>query len=136
MYCLWSVNSGSSEAGSNFNRLNAISIQLPAQRLATRKSATVLVYLLVHIESAIIEKRKTARTVQSIRSFSDCRLDEIRYWTTKAAVYRANGGSLWDTYARLMTIAMCILITKGQLPYNCRTAHHLFEIFQFQQHLS
>ena len=62
-------------------------------------------------------------------SFDDSQTDETRYWTTKAAVYKANGGSIWDTYARLMTIAMCIEIVTGKPPKFMRSEHHLFEIF-------
>ena len=62
-------------------------------------------------------------------SFCDSQVDEIRYWTTKAAAYNAKNGSLWDTYARLMTIAMCVENLKHQPPKPMRSEHHLFEIF-------
>ena len=62
-------------------------------------------------------------------SFADTQLCETRYWTTKAAAYRADQGSVWDTYARMMTIAMCIEITTGRCPRPMRSEHHLFEIF-------
>jgi len=64
-------------------------------------------------------------------SFCDSQVDEIRHWTTKAAVYNAKAGSLWDTYARLMTIAMCIEILTHQPPKPMQSEHHLFEIFHF-----
>lgn len=62
-------------------------------------------------------------------SFADSQIDEVRYWTTKAAAYKANGGSLWDTYARMMTIAMCIEIVCGHSPESMTCEHHIFEIF-------
>ena len=62
-------------------------------------------------------------------SFADTQLSETRYWTTKAAAYRADQGSIWDTYARMMTIAMCIEITTGLPPHPMQSQHHLFEIF-------
>jgi len=62
-------------------------------------------------------------------SFADAQVPETRYWTTKAAAYRADQGSIWDTYARMMTVAMCIEITTGRPPEPMRSEHHLFEIF-------
>lgn len=62
-------------------------------------------------------------------SFSDSRQPLQRYWATKAAAYQADKGSLWDTYARLMTIASCIELSTGRLPDNASFEHHWFEIF-------
>ena len=62
-------------------------------------------------------------------SFADSQIAELRYWATKAAPYRADQGSLWDTYARLMTTAMCLEIVTGHPPEPMRGEHHLFEIF-------
>jgi glycosyltransferase involved in cell wall biosynthesis len=61
-------------------------------------------------------------------SFADSQSDRICHWATGAAVYRARDGSLWDTYARLMTIAMAIEIVWGQRPVLINTGRHLFEI--------
>ncbi len=50
-------------------------------------------------------------------SFSNDRVpDQVHHWATKAAAFRSDGGSLWDTYARLMTIAMCIEQITGRSP--------------------
>lgn len=62
-------------------------------------------------------------------SWADCQSPDMRWWATRAAAYRADQGSLWDTYARMMTVAMCHEVCTGQpLPDLC-AEHHLFEIF-------
>lgn len=63
-------------------------------------------------------------------SFSDSRKDFLCHWATSATAFRADGGSVWDTYARLMTIAMSIQQVTGQLPQPIKTENHLFEIFE------
>ena len=49
-------------------------------------------------------------------SFADSLVDEIRYWGTKAAAYHAQAGSVWDLYARLMTLALAIEILTDAPP--------------------
>jgi len=63
-------------------------------------------------------------------SFSDSRKDQLFHWATSATPFRGDGGSLWDTYARMMTIAMCIHQITDQLPKPIKTENHLFEIFE------
>ena len=62
-------------------------------------------------------------------SFSDSLQETQRHWATRAAVYFANKGSLWDTYARLMTVAICLEIVTGVPTTNARFEHHWFELF-------
>lgn len=62
-------------------------------------------------------------------SWSDSLNDEDRSWATKACVFNSARGSIWDTYARIMTVAMCDKILN---PENCdwfKAEHHFFEIF-------
>jgi hypothetical protein len=63
-------------------------------------------------------------------SWADCRIDELRYWATRASVFHASRGSIWDAYARLMTIAMCVEVLTGSPPQGVRTSRHLFELFR------
>jgi len=66
---------------------------------------------------------------QADGSFSDSRIDQLRFWSTQAAAFKSNEGSIWDTYARIMTIAMCIEILKDAPPSPMRGENHLFEIW-------
>lgn len=61
--------------------------------------------------------------------WSDSRKNQIRYWATRACSYRSDGGSLWDTYARLMTVAIGLYVTTGEIPSGVQTERHLFEIW-------
>lgn len=77
------------------------------------------------------------RTVKAIAvnenddgSWADCQVDEVRNWGTRATLFKAKQGSLWDAYARMMTVAMCKLVIDGQLPPGVCAEHHLFEIFE------
>lgn len=62
-------------------------------------------------------------------SFADYQIDEMKCWATKAASYSAKGGGVWETYSRLMTIAMCFEIVYKNPPQPCKPEHHMFEIF-------
>jgi len=61
-------------------------------------------------------------------SWADSQRDELRHWGTRAAAFRCRDGSLWDTYARLMTVAYATRVLDVSLPNGWRLNHHLFEI--------
>lgn len=78
--------------------------------------------------------RRTLEAIRAARnldgSWADARVDEMRYWATRAAPFHASRGGLWDTYARLMTVAMCIEVLTGQPPAGVQSGRHLFELFR------
>lgn len=57
--------------------------------------------------------------------WSDNRLPQVRHWASRALAYRSDGGSLWDTYARLLTAALCARPDERS-PFS--PEHHWFEI--------
>lgn len=82
------------------------------------------------IRAAALRLMESLKTVwKNDGAFADCHLKETRYWGTKAACYMADQGSLWDTYARLMTLAMCLKMQGHDLDEEIQINHHLFEIW-------
>ncbi len=63
-------------------------------------------------------------------SWADSRIDQMRHWATQAAAFHASRGSVWDAYARMMTVAMCVEVLTGQPPQGVQTNRHLFEMFR------
>lgn len=83
-----------------------------------------------HIKAAFCRMAEAIKiNLRPTGGWADCQKADTRHWSTRACVYRADQGSVWDTYARLMVVAMCELALEGRLPAWCRAEHHLFEIF-------
>lgn len=65
-------------------------------------------------------------------AWSDSRQAVPRHWATRACAFRAEGGSLWDTYARLMAVGMALHLL-GAAPADVQPERHLFEIWSAGQ---
>lgn len=61
-------------------------------------------------------------------AWSDSRQPVPRHWATRACAFHADGGSLWDTYARLLAVGMALHMLD-RTPTMARPERHLFEIW-------
>lgn len=91
-------------------------------------------HLRPRIESACA-RVLTAIHVNRLESgaWSDARfIHRPRHWATRACGYFTDGGSLWDTYARLMTVGMCTHVLAPESLLSISAEHHLFEMWSGQ----